>query len=104
MNISENGEGVLEVCPLCGSQLEKGFIGLWRGIYWSDKKPPKVVWKLPFGEDMLIRGTSCEAYRCQKCKLVIFKYGESNPAEGSRASGNHERRLTRAHGNSSPKV
>jgi hypothetical protein len=36
--------------------MEKGFIGVWRGIFWSDKKRT-VVWKLPFGEDMIFRAS-----------------------------------------------
>lgn len=81
-------KAVVEVCPLCGSKMEKGFIGVWRGIFWSDKKRA-VIWKLPFGKDMLTRSSGwaapmLEAYRCKKCKLVTFKYGEAgNPAEGS---------------------
>ncbi|MDI6847645.1 MAG: hypothetical protein QMD23_05895 [Candidatus Bathyarchaeia archaeon] len=40
------------------------------------------------GERIVSRGypyhiTNVEAYRCKKCKLVTFKYGEAgNPAEG----------------------
>lgn len=49
-------KAVIEVCPLCGSKMEKGFIGVWRGIFWSDKKRT-VVWKLPSGEDMIFRAS-----------------------------------------------
>ena len=85
--VEKTDEKAVEVCPLCGSKMEKGFIGVWRGIFWSDKKRT-VVWKLPFGEDMIFRASlknpMIEAYRCKKCKLVIFRYGEAgNPAEGS---------------------
>lgn len=85
--VEKTEEKAIEVCPVCGSKMEKGFIGVWRGIFWSDKKRT-VVWKLPFGKDIIVRAdwtaAHLEAYRCKKCKLVIFKYGETgNPAEGS---------------------
>jgi hypothetical protein len=78
---------IIEVCPLCGSKMEKGFIGVWQGIYWSKEKH-RAIWKLPFGDDMIYRVSSknpmIEAYRCKKCKLVVFRYGETDkPAEGS---------------------
>lgn len=76
---------VIEVCPLCGSKMEKGFIGVWRGIFWSEKKRT-IPWKLPLGNDMIFRASlkdpMLEACRCTKCKLLIVKYGETgSPAE-----------------------
>jgi predicted RNA-binding Zn-ribbon protein involved in translation (DUF1610 family) len=78
-------KAVIEVCPLCGSKMEKGFIGVSREIFWSDKKRT-IVWKLPFGNDVIVRAdwtaAMREAYRCENCKLVIFRYGETSGAGG----------------------
>jgi hypothetical protein len=79
-------EKAMEVCPLCGSKMEKGVIGVGRGIVWSKEKHT-TIWKRLFGNDIIVRAgwaaANLEAYRCRKCKLVIFRYGEANPAEAS---------------------
>ena len=84
--VEKTDEKAIEVCPRCGSKMEKGFIGVWRGIFWSKEKHT-TIWKLPFGNDMIFRASlknpMIEAYRCKQCKLIIFRYGEANPAEGS---------------------
>jgi len=81
-------EKAIEVCPLCGSKMEKGYVAS-RMISWSDKKMKNLsLTGLFSGELIVSRGypyliVNVEAYRCRKCKLVIFRYGETNPAEGS---------------------
>lgn len=81
--VEKTGEkAVIEVCPLCGSKMEKGFYIVPRQTWWDVKKH-----KL-FGDGEEINPfrmtlTNFSGYRCKKCKLVIFKYGEANPAEGS---------------------
>ena len=73
---------VIEVCPLCGSKMEKGFI-ITTEIVWSNKEHKH----FDIGEKIVPLSwylANVEAYRCKKCKLVIFRYGEvGNPTEGS---------------------
>jgi len=82
-------KAVIDVCPLCGSKLEKGYVAS-KIISWSDKKIKNLsLTGLFSGEQIVSKGypypiVNVEAYRCKKCKLVIFRYGEAgNPAEGS---------------------
>jgi len=81
-------EKAIEVCPLCGSKMEKGYVAS-KMISWSDKKIKNLSLKgLSGGELIVSRGypyliVNVEAYRCRKCRLVIFRYGEANPAEAS---------------------
>lgn len=82
-------KAVIEVCPLCGSKLEKGYVAS-KMISWGNKKIKTWSFKGLFGGEIIVsRGypyhiTNVEAWRCKKCKLVIFRYGEAgNPAEGS---------------------
>jgi len=82
-------EKAIDVCPLCGSKLEKGYVAS-KMISWGNKKIKNWSFKGLFnGEIIVSRGypyliVNVEAYRCRKCKLVIFRYGEAgNPAEGS---------------------
>ena len=74
----------VEVCPLCGSKLEKGYVAS-KVIAWSAKKisnwwPPQ---GLLAGEVIVSGGfpyvsiINVEAYRCKKCKLIIFRCGEA---------------------------
>lgn len=85
MNVAEKIEkkSVIDTCPLCGLELERGFLTT-RLLSWSDKKHKVSAWG---GEIIAKEGLSLaniDAYRCEKCKLVIFKYGEANnPTEGS---------------------
>jgi hypothetical protein len=78
---------VIEVCPVCGSKLEKGYVAS-KVISWRDRKisnwwewPPK---GLLSGEVIVSGGfpymsiINVEAYRCKKCKIIIFRYGEAN--------------------------
>jgi hypothetical protein len=81
-------EKAMAVCPLCSSKMEKGYVAS-KMISWSAKKISN--WSLTglfSGELIVSRGypyliANLEAYRCRKCKLVIFRYGEANPAEAS---------------------
>ena len=91
MKVAEKAgkKAVVEICPLCGSKLEKGYVAS-KLAAWSDKKISNWSFKGLFGGEMIIsRGypyliKNVGAYRCRKCKLVVFQYGETgNPTEGS---------------------
>jgi hypothetical protein len=75
-------KAIIDVCPLCGSVMEKGFI-ITRKIDWNRKEHKF----FDIGEEIVPPSwhlANVEAHRCKKCKLVIFRYGEAgNPAEGS---------------------
>lgn len=86
-------KNVIEICPLCNSRMEKGYVAS-KIISWSDKKIKNSLTGffgagLFGGEIIVSRGypyliVNVEAYRCKKCKLVIFRYGKArNSAEGS---------------------
>jgi len=57
--------------PNCNGDIEKGFLNSQRllGVGWSKKK----LFMRLFGEKMLFEG-SHEAFRCEKCKIVVFHY------------------------------
>jgi hypothetical protein len=77
-------------CPDCHSEMEKGFLTA-RMFFWS-KEPHNIIaiWPrftshvLTKGVETLARGenniTILAAYRCTKCKLVLFNYGENGDA------------------------
>ena len=74
-------------CPQCSSEMEKGFVTA--GFYVWSKEPHSiiVIWPrftshlMTKGVEILARGenniTILPAYRCKKCKLVLFNYGEN---------------------------
>jgi hypothetical protein len=67
--------GTLETCPLCGAKMEKGFVTTARTIYWSEKETNS--WTRAGDENLAgsrWSGTCIAAYRCPKCKIVIFSY------------------------------
>ena len=83
---------IIELCPLCRAQLEKGYIASMM-IVWGDKKITDESFSgrimgggfVAFGAETIVsRGwpypiTNVEACRCKKCKLIIFRYAEENP-------------------------
>jgi len=63
-------------CPKCGVPLEKGYIQAPRGIYWDIKKHD---WNVLSSEALISQFSSLtmpneEAFRCPRCKLVLFTY------------------------------
>jgi len=87
LKATEKAESIIELCPRCGAQLEKGYIASMM-IVWGDKKISDESfsgWIMGGGfvalgaETIVSRGwphsiTNVEAYRCKKCKLIIFRY------------------------------
>jgi hypothetical protein len=74
--VEKTEEKAVEICPLCGSKMERGFL-VTRLLSWSDKKHKVSAWE---GEIIAKEGWSLaniDAYRCKKCKLVVFRYGET---------------------------
>jgi hypothetical protein len=88
--VEKTEEKAIEVCRLCGSKMEKGYLAS-ASTAWSEKKISnwslRGLWggELVIGEGFAFGIHNVDAYRCKKCKLIIFGYGEaSNSAkEGS---------------------
>jgi predicted RNA-binding Zn-ribbon protein involved in translation (DUF1610 family) len=64
----------LKKCPGCNGELEKGYI-ITQAIRWSKQKHTQ--WA--FGQEVIIPWQlqaipNIEAYRCAKCRLVLFHY------------------------------
>jgi len=81
--VKKTEEKAIEVCPLCGSKMEKGYVAS-KMISWSDQKIKDLSLKGLFGGELIVsRGypyliVNVEAHRCRKCKLIIFRYGEAS--------------------------
>jgi len=73
---------LLDSCPLCGSRLEKGFLIPSRALSWDTKKHR---WSAE-GEQLVpfsFTVQNFEAYRCRKCKLILFKYDQESTSQDS---------------------
>jgi len=57
-------------CPYCKTEMEKGFIGGGRGVYWSEKKSPFFVMKSR-GDIVVAKMSGVESYLCRKCRKII---------------------------------
>ena len=86
-------KNTVEVCPLCDSKMDKGYVAS-KFIAWSDKKireesfSPMIMEGafVAFGSEAIV-GRNCiicrhpirsvEAFRCGKCNLIIFRCGEA---------------------------
>jgi len=66
---------LLGKCPECGSDMEKGYVITTSSLWWD-----AVVHAWGHGGERLtsfsMLGQNVEAYRCPKCKIVFFKYGQ----------------------------
>lgn len=77
-------EKIIGVCPICGLEMEHGYLAVGSGAAWHKEKIS--FWSLKglfSGEIIVGRGLgpyiyNVKAHRCRKCKLVIFKYGNTN--------------------------
>jgi NAD-dependent SIR2 family protein deacetylase len=66
-------ENEIKKCPKCGEELEKGvmqFSGLNPVVFWGEENIEESLmsqWR---------RTIDHRAWRCKKCQLAIFLYGE----------------------------
>ncbi|MEM3616470.1 MAG: PF20097 family protein [Candidatus Bathyarchaeia archaeon] len=79
----------IEVCPLCGSKLDCGYLAFASGMAWSNKKISNWSLKGLFSGELIVgKGLGPHiynviAYRCRKCNFIILRYGKAgDPAEG----------------------
>lgn len=64
-------ENEFKKCPKCGGDLEEGVLDAPRGIDWRTQTYTETLlspwhWTMP----------KLWAWRCKRCQLVIFTYGE----------------------------
>jgi DNA-directed RNA polymerase subunit RPC12/RpoP len=74
MSVEEEFSKLISIgkCPICGGELEKGYVGAHDGVVWNKDK------RKYFGL-MLWRYSSFSsnvpALRCEHCGIIIFDYG-----------------------------
>jgi hypothetical protein len=62
-------------CPKCGEEMEKGFVVPSVGQLWWTKEKHWLLGPRLVGEQITKFATPHqEAYRCEKCRLIIFQY------------------------------
>ncbi|NWG11174.1 hypothetical protein HXY33_05430 [Candidatus Bathyarchaeota archaeon] len=66
-------ERKVKKCPKCRGEMEKGYI-ITPAIRWSKEKHMHVA----LGQELVVpwglKLANVEAYRCKKCRLVLFHY------------------------------
>jgi hypothetical protein len=75
MAMNENEEfsklASIKKCPICGGELEKGYIGAHEGVTWNSNKREYLrvmLWR--FYSVFL----NIPALRCERCSIIIFDY------------------------------
>ena len=62
-------------CPKCCGDLEKGYLQAPKGLYWDKQKHS---WTTFLSEEIVsylaVTIPNEQAYRCPKCKLILFTY------------------------------
>lgn len=61
-------------CPVCGKEMEQGWLQAGEPMGWSRKRIPTLAIKIMVSDQEL--GLSVSAYRCTPCKKLIVNYGE----------------------------
>lgn len=69
-----SGADSVRKCPICGGELERGYVYAYQGLWWNTKKR-----SFGYGEELLskiwrIRNPNFPAKRCKQCQMVIFDY------------------------------
>ncbi len=67
-------------CPQCHSRMQSGYIPTGGGIFWFRKQERPDIF--PFaralpGTSAWLRRAKLEAYHCNRCELVLFRYGKT---------------------------
>lgn len=65
-------------CPKCGAHMTEGYMPTVGGVAWRDREDPigipTMFTGLP-GTAFWIKRPALHAYRCEPCRIIIFKYG-----------------------------
>lgn len=62
-------------CPVCGKEMEQGWLQGANFLGWNKKKLPALVIGM-MAADMEL-GLSVPAYRCAACKKLVVDYAEN---------------------------
>jgi hypothetical protein len=65
-------------CPECDAEMEKGYVNSQRQLFW-DTEMHEGIFQIAGGERLIPIGLgikNLEAYRCVKCRLILFRYGK----------------------------
>jgi len=66
-------------CSECNALMEEGLLPVSHGMHWLKGRKPGgggMAEDVP-GTHAVMRPNRMEAYRCKKCHLILFRYGES---------------------------
>jgi len=67
-------------CSECNALMEEGLLPVSHGMHWVKGRKPGgsggMAEDVP-GTHAVMRPNRMEAYRCKKCHLILFRYGES---------------------------
>ncbi len=66
-------------CPECNATMEEGLLPVSAGMHWLHGRTPGgggMAEDVP-GTHAVMRPNRMEGYRCKKCHLILFRYGES---------------------------
>jgi uncharacterized protein with PIN domain len=69
-------------CPECNALLEEGLLPVSEGMHWVRGRTLGGAGGGGFAENVpgthaVMRPNRMEAWRCKKCHLILFRYGES---------------------------
>ena len=66
-------------CPECNALFEEGLLPVSDGLHWvrgRSQGSAGMAEDVP-GTHAVMRPNRMQAWRCRKCKLITFRYGES---------------------------
>ena len=65
-------------CPECNTLMEEGLLPVSRGMHWLHGRPSGggMAEDVP-GTHAVMRPNRMAGWRCKKCHLILFRYGES---------------------------
>lgn len=64
-------------CPVCGNQLESGYVSAAQVVFFTTKEPKNPWWIAPREGDITLTSQNwtlpvCEALHCPNCKMVMI--------------------------------
>ncbi|HVY54404.1 MAG TPA: PF20097 family protein [Thermodesulfobacteriota bacterium] len=65
-------------CPRCGAQMREGYMPTVGGVSWRDREDPIGIPTMFTGLEgtvFWIKRPALHAYRCENCRIILFKYG-----------------------------
>jgi len=65
-------------CPKCGAPMTEGYMPTVGGVSWRDREDPigiPTMFTGLEGTTFWIKRPALHAYRCGRCRIILFKYG-----------------------------